>query len=1083
MAPPNPEFGSANFSSSCRLSHSLFGAGEVNGVHFYAMQYIPGKDLEQLLRDVRRLRRLEDVPAEEAPTLNLDESTVQARAPAAPTASSSLDLGAGTADQYLVRIAQLGAQAADALAHAHALGVLHRDVKPSNLLLDGQGELWVTDFGLAKAEDHDDLTATGDVVGTLRYMAPERFGGRADARSDVYSLGVTLYELATLRSPFPGSDRAQLMRAVLETTPPPPRALDPRLPRDLDTIIQKAMAKEPGRRFATAGALADDLRRFLAGEPIVARPISKLEYALRKCQKHPALTAAVLAFVLLGVVSFTVIYRQWRATSAALAGEVTAHRTADEQRNRALAAQQTAQRAKVASDLSLYFNRVHLAHREWLAGNVGRAAELLDECPEELRHWEWRYVRRLCDADFMKLTPESDLVHCVAYSRDGRYLATASGPSQRPQSGPLTAVCLWDAGTGEKLWSDTSRLGLARSVAFSPDSRLLAVTSMAANTPSKPAAVFRPAPYQLLPPQPRAPRTLVVEVATRQRAFELEGEDRQASVVAFSPDGRYLATGSYDGQVCVYDARTGKRVFASPALGKNIFGIAFRPDGEHLAAVGADGTRIWSITAARKIVDLRPSGDTRGVSWSSDGALLATASWDGSVRIWNGTTYRQVFEYWQHASPVQAVAFAPDGRRIASADYLGLARIWDPASGRDYLTIRGHAGLVSALAFSPNSRRLVTGGDDRAVRVWDAMLTTQEALPVEPFNGGSHEVVFTSDGRYMALAGWRSRSDSREPRLRVYDKKTGGVRYFAAHAGPLCTVAVSPDDQALASGSDDRSIKLWDVASGQQLDQLAKAHDRDVRCVAFSKDGALLGSAGADKVVKVWDLRTRKELFALAHAAPLWRVAFSVDGKRLVSCGDKGVVAVWDANAGRALGELAGHQGEVRALALSPDGRWLASGGQDLVIRLWDMTAPARPELIRTLQGHTGRILSLHFSPDSLRLVSGSEDKTAKIWDVASGNEALSLRGDPNVVSAVAFTPDGSAVVACSNFVRVWDASVCTPETKAAIARMADQKALAWHEKEAAAAWNASPRDTFAWTFHTFHAWMGKAASFRPGTP
>ena len=228
----------------------------------------------------------------------------------------------------------------------------------------------MTDFGLAKAEENDDLTATGDFVGTLRYMAPERFRGKTDARSDVYSLGVTLYELATLRPAFLSSDRAPLMREVLDATPPSPRSVDPLIPRDLETIIQKAMAKEPERRYSTARALADDLRRFLAGEPIIARPISRLEHAVRKCQKYPGMTAALSSLVILGVVSFIAIVWQWRVAVTALKGEAVARKYAESRGRQAAESQRAAQ-------ISLHFHRVNLAHKEWLAGNVGRADQLL----------------------------------------------------------------------------------------------------------------------------------------------------------------------------------------------------------------------------------------------------------------------------------------------------------------------------------------------------------------------------------------------------------------------------------------------------------------------------------------------------------------------------------------------------------------------------------------------------------------------------------------------------------------------------------------------------------------------------------
>src|SRR4029077_2884858 len=182
-----------------------------------------------------------------------------------------------SAGQYARSVALVGVQVAEALDYAHRQGVLHRDIKPSNLLLDGQGTVWVTDFGLAKATDSDDLTRTGDIVGTVRYMAPERFQGKADQGNDIYGLGITLYEMLTLRPAFEDSDRARLIDRVAHEEPPRPRKLDPHIPRDLETIVLKAIAKEPDRRYASADAMAEDLRRFLADRPIRARRVSSLE--------------------------------------------------------------------------------------------------------------------------------------------------------------------------------------------------------------------------------------------------------------------------------------------------------------------------------------------------------------------------------------------------------------------------------------------------------------------------------------------------------------------------------------------------------------------------------------------------------------------------------------------------------------------------------------------------------------------------------------------------------------------------------------------------------------------------------------
>src|SRR5579883_700568 len=321
--------------ASGRLHHTIivpvFGVGEHDGTHYYAMQFIVGEGLDKVLRDLRRLRA---TPAVRTVAASLDEASVakslltgrfvaaQTTSPELPAASpappsppssdgphGSSTLSAGGAESnYFRGVARLALQAAEALAYAHRQGILHRDIKPSNMLLDQQGTVWITDFGLAKAEGTDDLTQTGDIVGTIRFMAPERFEGRSLPQSDVYALGLTLYELLTLRPAFDDRNRGRLVEKVLHEPPVPPRKIDPHIPRDLETVVLKCMAKDPAERYGSAEALAEDVRRFLADRPISARRSTWRERTWRWCRRNPAvagLAAAMSAILLLGTIVAT----------------------------------------------------------------------------------------------------------------------------------------------------------------------------------------------------------------------------------------------------------------------------------------------------------------------------------------------------------------------------------------------------------------------------------------------------------------------------------------------------------------------------------------------------------------------------------------------------------------------------------------------------------------------------------------------------------------------------------------------------------------------------------------------------------
>jgi serine/threonine protein kinase/Tfp pilus assembly protein PilF len=335
--------------AAARLHHTnivpVYGVGESDGLHYYVMQFIQGLGLDQVLAELRKLRRakatLADAPAPESRLIRAGDvsavdvarslltghfkETAPADAPedAAEHAPPTLSLPSAsfrrpdssatihlpgqsehstlseTGRQFWHSVARIGVQVADALAYANAQGTLHRDIKPSNLLLDTQGTVWVADFGLAKATDSEDLTHAGDIVGTIRYMAPERFRGQGDPRSDIYSLGLTLYELLALRPAFEESDRNNLISIVAHETPPPPRKLNPDVPRDLETIVLKAIARDPAHRYATAPEMAADLRRFLEDKPIRARRVSVLERGWRWCRRNPALASLTAAVVLL----------------------------------------------------------------------------------------------------------------------------------------------------------------------------------------------------------------------------------------------------------------------------------------------------------------------------------------------------------------------------------------------------------------------------------------------------------------------------------------------------------------------------------------------------------------------------------------------------------------------------------------------------------------------------------------------------------------------------------------------------------------------------------------------------------------
>jgi serine/threonine protein kinase len=421
--------------AAARLHHTnivpVFGVGEAQGMHFYVMQFIQGLGLDQVLDELRRLaapgakgpspsapRRGELTAADVARSLvsgnraatGVRESDTATTPP--PTSSVILpgqgDLSTATdsARQYIRSVARIGLQVAEALEYAHEQGTLHRDIKPSNLLLDAHGTVWVTDFGLAKVTTDSDLTHTGDIVGTIRYMAPERFSGRCDARADVYALGLTLYELLARRPAFEADDRNSLIRAVTQAEPKRLRTLDRTIPRDLETIVHKAIEKDPAHRYASAAALGEDLRRFLADEPIRARRASYAERLARWGRRNPAIAALTVAVALLTLAVMGGLWYGKESARRALKVQTALRAEADdraEEARRAATATEAANRALTSAQDSLrrtlYAAQLNLAQAAWETGSPARTLELLKATrpkpgDDDFRGFEWRYYRR-----------------------------------------------------------------------------------------------------------------------------------------------------------------------------------------------------------------------------------------------------------------------------------------------------------------------------------------------------------------------------------------------------------------------------------------------------------------------------------------------------------------------------------------------------------------------------------------------------------------------------------------------------------------------------------------------------------------
>jgi WD40 repeat protein/serine/threonine protein kinase len=909
-----------------------------------------------------------------------------------------------------------------AIQHAHQKGIIHRDLKPTNVMItlyDGKPVPKVIDFGVAKATEQKLTERTlftqyGTMVGTLEYMSPEQAEMSAlgvDTRSDIYSLGVLLYELLTGGTPLSSqrvrqSAYAEILRIIKEEEPPRPstrlsgsgaalvsisanRQSEPakltRLVRgELDWIVMKALEKDRNRRYETADGLAADVQRYLRDEPVEACPPSAWYRFSKFARRHKR------GLVTASIVAVAVVLTA--AGSGALIWQ----------------ANQELQRSLQHQERSAYFERIALAEREWGANNLSRMEQLLDDCPPKLRGWEWAYLKRLRYGALSPLRHDSP-VYCVAFSPSGQYLATSTKQG---------VVRIYRAATGQKLQQWQAHPEDAPCVEFSPDSKWLVSGGWDAKVKVWDV-------QKVLQGDVQAPEW-EFEHANRIRVWGL----------AFSTDGLRLASGGgrtadEKGEVKVWDFATRRELLTLDGFDDRVAGVRFSPDGRRLAVGGGHEVRMCDAQTGQTLWTAGghelPRVET--VAFSPDGRRLASVAgltWvhpDQEVKVWDVQTGDPIFSLRGHVGALRSVTFSPDGRRIASAGLDQTVKLWDATTGQPVLTLRGHFDNIFCLAFSPDGHRLASASIDRTVRIWDATppQSGPEELTLSGHTGAVTDVAFDpADERRLASAGV-------DGTIRFWDSWSGkplGVLTAAPSAQRLA-IAYSKGGQRLATSRAmaGESVRVWEVATAKEICRSPK-HPSGVASVAFCPDGQHVASAGADATVRVWDATSGEEKQDLVgHDWPVNAVAFSPDrdGTYVASCGADSTVRVWEWKTGKALGVLEPlHQARVVHVAFSRDGGLLASASWDRTIKVWDTTTW---KLVHNVRDTTdAAVQCVAFGPDR-RLAWGSTDGTVKVWD-GPGSEIQILRGHTSWIQSVAFSESGQRLASASldGTVKVWNA-------------------------------------------------------------
>jgi len=976
----------------------IFEIGEHEGLPFLAMEYVAGGNLTRMLR-------------------------------ATPQAF-----------RWSARLTETMARA---IQVAHLRGIVHRDLNPSNILIAPDGTPKISDFGLAKFLVNDQgISLSGVLLGTPSYMAPEQVSGNGKhigPGTDIYALGALLYEMLTGAAPFRGFTPMETLCQVVEAELVPPSRLRHGVPEDLETICLKCLERDPARRYASAEELADDLKRYQENQPIRARRTSKVRQALQWTRRQPQaaslLGLSLLLFLtLLGVVVGYSLYvtEQNRLSEQTWSQAIKLKNEISIQRDKFSHEARAARRQSYDAQLNQVKQSIE-------AGQIELGQELFEHLSQTLPSedpvgFEWNYLNQLTRRAAWLLEGHTASVTCLAVSRQGGTLVSGDTSGK---------VIVWD------LDGQIPRLCQGRH-----DARVfkVAIGAGVQNRRETVASLSK-----------RGDGSLDLELwdpATGSLTTSLDAAAVEVTDLQFSPDGSLLtlcglSPDHHEGQSYMWRLDSA-RPRAEPTMSiPGIIKQAFSPDGKLLALGGGDGSVRLRGTADHQppALEQRPGGRVLALAFSPDGKRLAAGRQDRGLSVWDVATGQVLAHYTDQDGPVVFVDFCLDGQALVGCE--GTSMLWtrrlDQPGPRRLLT--GAESQIDSVSLSPDGRLLAAAGRGQPVMIWDLSSGTRERSYLAN-NRFIDQVAFTPDSKSLILS-------CKDPQIRVWRFRDTPDRHrlLVGHQREAWALAFSPDGAILASGSDDHTIRLWDVNSDRELLTL-RGHSQTVTALAFFPQTDRLASVSLDGQVLLWNLTRTGPDPGQISASPnvlhvyddrLRAVSASSDGQHLAVAGSNGLIHVWDVDQRRIHSELKGHPSNVHALAYSPNPSVLASASGDGTVRRWDpnsgtlsdtwsflgemrtvavssdglmMAAGGDPRIVTlwsmdtwgvkmTLTGHPLTVRSVAFSPDFQTIATACDDEKVRLWDTVTGQQFYALLGHSDRVNAVAFSPDGKVLASC----------------------------------------------------------------------